>query len=66
MAGATGYRIEHNGRAMCLITDTEHKLDKPDENILKLIEDRFGLKPLGQRDAAATSLSRTLGLTLTR
>ena len=24
---------------MCLITDTEHKLDKPDENILKLIED---------------------------
>jgi len=36
--GATGYRIEHEGRAMCLITDTEHKLDKPDENILKLIE----------------------------
>jgi phosphoribosyl 1,2-cyclic phosphodiesterase len=36
--GATGYRIEHDGRAMCLITDTEHKLDKPDENILKLIE----------------------------
>lgn len=36
--GATGYRIEHNGRSMCLITDTEHKLDKPDENILKLIE----------------------------
>lgn len=35
--GATGYRIEHDGRAMCLITDTEHT-DKPDENILKLIE----------------------------
>jgi phosphoribosyl 1,2-cyclic phosphodiesterase len=36
--GATGYRIEHEGRAMCLITDTEHKNDGPDENILKLIE----------------------------
>ena len=36
--GATGYRIEHNGRAMCLITDTEHKDGKLDENILKLIE----------------------------
>ena len=35
--GATGYRIESNGRAMCLITDTEHK-SEPDENILKLIE----------------------------
>ena len=35
--GATGYRIEHEGRAMCLITDTEHT-GKPDENILKLIE----------------------------
>jgi phosphoribosyl 1,2-cyclic phosphodiesterase len=35
--GATGYRIESNGRAMCLITDTEHK-GEPDENILKLIE----------------------------
>lgn len=36
--GATGYRIEHNGRAMCLITDTEHKPGQPDENILQLIE----------------------------
>jgi len=36
--GATGYRIEHNGRAMCLITDTEHKVGQLDENILGLIE----------------------------
>jgi phosphoribosyl 1,2-cyclic phosphodiesterase len=36
--GATGYRIEHNGRSMCLITDTEHVPGKLDENILTLIE----------------------------
>lgn len=29
-------------------------------SILKLIEERFGLKPLGQRDARATSLARAL------
>ena len=36
--GATGYRIEHGGKAMCYITDTEHVPGKPDENILALIE----------------------------
>jgi phosphoribosyl 1,2-cyclic phosphodiesterase len=35
---ATGYRIEHNGRSVCYITDTEHKQDKPDEKILRLID----------------------------
>ena len=35
---ATGYRIEHDGRSMCLITDTEHIPGKLDQNILKLIE----------------------------
>jgi len=35
---ATGYRIEHEGRSMCLITDTEHVPGKMDENILELIE----------------------------
>ena len=35
---ATGYRIEHNGKAMCYITDTEHKPGAPDRNILGLIE----------------------------
>ena len=36
--GATGYRIEHNGRAVCYVTDTEHVRGEPDQNILRLIE----------------------------
>ena len=36
--GATGYRIEHDGKAMCYITDTEHVPGRPDENVLGLIE----------------------------
>ncbi len=36
--GATGYRIEFGGRSMCYITDTEHVIGKPDQNILKLID----------------------------
>lgn len=36
--GATGYRIEHAGRSICYITDTEHVPGKPDENVLALIE----------------------------
>ena len=36
--GATGYRFEHRGKAMCYVTDTEHIPGKPDENILALIE----------------------------
>ncbi|MEQ8603864.1 MAG: MBL fold metallo-hydrolase [Marivibrio sp.] len=36
--GATGYRIEHRGKAMCYITDTEHVPGAPDQNILGLIE----------------------------
>lgn len=36
--GATGYRIEHDGRAICYITDTEHVIGKPDQNVLGLIE----------------------------
>jgi len=35
--GATGYRIEHAGRSMCLITDTEHTPGKPDDAVLSLI-----------------------------
>ena len=31
-------------------------------SILKFIEERFGLKPLGKRDAAANSLSKALKL----
>jgi phosphoribosyl 1,2-cyclic phosphodiesterase len=36
--GATGYRIEHNGRAVCYVTDTEHVRGEIDQNILRLIE----------------------------
>ncbi len=36
--GATGYRIEYNGKAMVYVTDTEHIPGKPDQNILGLIE----------------------------
>ncbi|MGE4063500.1 MAG: MBL fold metallo-hydrolase [Rhodospirillaceae bacterium] len=36
--GATGYRIEHGGKAICYVTDTEHVIGKPDQTILKLIE----------------------------
>jgi phosphoribosyl 1,2-cyclic phosphodiesterase len=35
---ATGYRIEYQGKSMCLITDTEHVEGEMDQNILKLIE----------------------------
>lgn len=36
--GATGYRIDHRGKSMCYITDTEHVPGEPDQNILGLIE----------------------------
>ncbi len=36
--GATGYRIEHDGHALCYVTDTEHVPDRPDQNVLGLIE----------------------------
>ncbi len=35
--GATGYRIEHNGRVAVYITDTEHIPGQDDANVLKLI-----------------------------
>ena len=36
--GATGYRVEFGGKSICYLTDTEHKPDAPDRNILGLIE----------------------------
>ncbi len=36
--GATGYRIDFDGRSICYLTDTEHKSDGLDQNILGLIE----------------------------
>ena len=36
--GATGYRFEHAGKAFCYVTDTEHVIGKPDQNVLGLID----------------------------
>lgn len=36
--GATGYRLESGGRAVCYVTDTEHVPGKPDQNVLGLIQ----------------------------
>ena len=35
---ATAYRIEAGGRSVCYVTDTEHVVGKPDQNILGLID----------------------------
>ncbi|MDW8470055.1 MAG: MBL fold metallo-hydrolase [Burkholderiales bacterium] len=35
--GATGYRVEYGGRALCYVTDTEHVPGAPDRNVLGLI-----------------------------
>ena len=37
--GATGYRVNFEGRSVCYVTDTEHKKEGLDENILKLAKD---------------------------
>ena len=36
--GATAYRIEHAGKSVCYVTDTEHIPGKPDQRVLGLIE----------------------------
>lgn len=36
--GATGYRVEYQGRSICYVTDTEHVPGKMDEHILQLVE----------------------------
>ena len=35
--GATGYRVEHLGRSIAYVTDTEHVPGRPDQNVLGLI-----------------------------
>lgn len=37
--GATGYRVEYGGKSVCYVTDTEHVMGAPDQNILTLIAD---------------------------
>jgi phosphoribosyl 1,2-cyclic phosphodiesterase len=34
--GATGYRIEHGGKSICYITDTEHRGGAPDQVVVDL------------------------------
>ncbi len=34
--GATGYRVEHAGKSICYITDTEHRRGERDANIVEL------------------------------
>jgi phosphoribosyl 1,2-cyclic phosphodiesterase len=36
--GATGYRVDFDGRSICYLTDTEHFPDRLDDNILTLID----------------------------
>ena len=36
--GATGYRIEYQGKSLCYVTDTEHVPDQPDPAVLELIK----------------------------
>lgn len=37
--GATGYRVEYDGRSICYLTDTEHVEGQLDQNIVNLIQD---------------------------
>jgi phosphoribosyl 1,2-cyclic phosphodiesterase len=36
--GATGYRIEYRDKVVAYVTDTEHRPNAPDENVLRLID----------------------------
>lgn len=36
--GATGYRVNYQGKSVCYVTDTEHTPGQRDENILKLVQ----------------------------
>jgi phosphoribosyl 1,2-cyclic phosphodiesterase len=37
-SGATAYRLEYGGQSLCYVTDTEHVIGRPDQNVLSLIE----------------------------
>lgn len=36
--GATAYRLEHGGRSLCYVTDTEHVEGSADNNVLRLVD----------------------------
>ena len=35
--GATGYRLEYDGKVFCYVTDTEHSNDELDQNVVNLV-----------------------------
>lgn len=35
---ATGYRVDFAGKSVCYLTDTQHVIGRPDQNILALIK----------------------------
>jgi phosphoribosyl 1,2-cyclic phosphodiesterase len=35
---ATGYRVEFGGKSICYLTDTQHVIGKPDQNVLNIIK----------------------------
>ena len=37
--GACGYRIDHGGKSVCVITDTEHRSEGPDATIIDFVRD---------------------------
>ena len=37
-SGATAYRLDHGGKSLCYVTDTEHLPGKPDQAVLGLID----------------------------
>lgn len=37
--GATAYRVEHGGKSVCYVTDTEHVPGHPDKGVLEFIRD---------------------------
>jgi phosphoribosyl 1,2-cyclic phosphodiesterase len=37
-SGATAYRIEYAGKALCYVTDTEHVVGQPDQSVLRIIQ----------------------------
>lgn len=36
--GATGYRIDHNGKSICYITDHEHESNTPDPKLVQFVQ----------------------------
>ena len=37
--GSTGYRLEHGGKSVCYVTDTEHQVGERDQAVVNLVRD---------------------------